>query len=151
MSFQTQHSHSPLGQQNRGSLAGLGLSTSKVGGFFESDRTLPMYKDKPYFKPRRTAPRRRWRYIGAVLVLCTLLFYWYNRSSLPLPSGSDARDKGQQLWKWMQTLDDEPSTKVDWETRRDRVRDAFLVSFEGYEKEAWGNKILEKAYLSSPR
>ncbi|KAJ5083786.1 Mannosyl-oligosaccharide 1-2-alpha-mannosidase [Penicillium angulare] len=139
MSFQARQAHSPLGQQ-RGGLAGLGLSTNKVGGFFESDRALPLYKDKPYFTPRRTAPRRRWRYIGAVFSLCALLLFWYatSPSSPKLPSASGSGGKGHELWKWMQTLDDEPSAKVDWEARRERVRDAFLVSFESYEKEAWG-------------
>ncbi|KAJ5257255.1 Mannosyl-oligosaccharide 1-2-alpha-mannosidase [Penicillium angulare] len=139
MSFQARQAHSPLGQQ-RGGLVAPGFSTSKVGSFFESERTLPMYKDKPYFTPRRTAPRRRWRYIGAVFGLCVLLLFWYTTSSPKLPPGSvsGSDSKGYELWKWMQTLDDEPSAEVDWEACRDRVRDAFLVSFDSYEKEAWG-------------
>lgn len=138
MSFQP--SRSPLHQQNtRGSLNGLGLSSSKGGNFFAPERTLPMYKDKPYFTPRRTTPRRRWKYIGAVLGVCALVFLWYSNSSPPLASISSSSDKGEQLWKWMQTMTEEaPSAKVDWEARREKVRDAFIVSFEGYEKDAWG-------------
>ncbi|KAJ5709925.1 Mannosyl-oligosaccharide 1-2-alpha-mannosidase [Penicillium malachiteum] len=141
MSYKAPTSHSPH-DRSRGGLAGLGLSTNNSGGFFDHQRTLPLYKDKPYFTPKRTTPRRRWRYIGAVFGFCALLFFWYNSSSFSSPSGSDSRDKGLQLWKWMQTLQDEvPTSKVDWEARRDKVRDAFIVSFEGYEKDAWGKKF----------
>jgi len=30
------------------------------------------------------------------------------------------------------------ATAIDWERRRDKVRDAFIVSWDGYEKYAWG-------------
>ncbi|KAJ5157508.1 Mannosyl-oligosaccharide 1-2-alpha-mannosidase [Penicillium canariense] len=133
-------------RSNQG-LAGLGVSTGqaglsgKVGGFFDNnDRTLPMYKDKPYFTPKRTAPRRRWRPL-LVLGVCVLTFLWYYKSSMPLWPGSDSSDKGAELWKWAQTLDDESPSKerVDWNARREKVREAFIVSWEGYERDAWGS------------
>ncbi|KAJ5948462.1 Mannosyl-oligosaccharide 1-2-alpha-mannosidase [Penicillium verhagenii] len=143
MSFQAplpSDSRSPRDLQNPHSgLSGLGFSSNPVGGFFETERTLPMYKDKPYFAPRRTAPRRRWKRIASLLALCALIFFWYNKSSLPSLQGADAGERGARLWKWAQTLEDEVSPKqVDWDARREKVRDTFIVSFEGYEQDAWG-------------
>ncbi|KAJ5536868.1 Mannosyl-oligosaccharide 1-2-alpha-mannosidase [Penicillium frequentans] len=141
MSFQAplpSHSRSPHDRQNSQGFAGLGFSSNQVGGFFENERTLPMYKDKPYFTPRRTAPRRRWKRIGSLLALCTLFFFWYNKSSLPSLKGASSSERGAQLWKWAQTLEDEAPETVDWNARRERVRDTFIVSFDAYEREAWG-------------
>lgn len=40
----------------------------------------------------------------------------------------------------MQTLEDSSASEksVDWSARREKVREVFQVSWEGYEKEAWG-------------
>ncbi|KAJ5678649.1 Mannosyl-oligosaccharide 1-2-alpha-mannosidase [Penicillium macrosclerotiorum] len=124
--------------QNSQGLAGLGIS-NKVGGFFEPDRTLPMYKDKPYFTPKRTAPRKRWRPIF-VLGLCALVFLWYYKTSAPVWKTADLGEPGVELWKWSQTLESEAPSKgqVDWAARREKVRDVFKISWDGYEKEAWG-------------
>lgn len=52
--------------------------------------------------------------------------------------------KGAELWEWVQGLEKEGSDKsgkqknVDWDARRERVRDAFIVSWDGYEKYGWG-------------
>lgn len=53
--------------------------------------------------------------------------------------------KGVELWEWVQGLGDERSEKksgkqknVDWDARREKVRDAFIVSWDGYEKYGWG-------------
>lgn len=55
----------------------------------------------------------------------------------------DSGDKGVELWKWLQTLEGGSSLKEEpnWESRREKVRDTFLVSWDGYEKEAWGKMI----------
>ncbi|KAJ5215021.1 Mannosyl-oligosaccharide 1-2-alpha-mannosidase [Penicillium chermesinum] len=140
MAFQSQRSipsSSP-----RSGLAGLGLS-SKAGGIFHTERTLPMYKDKPYFQPRRTAPRRGWKRAFGVLGICTLGLFWFLYTSKDLSvvqvPESSAADKGAELWSWMQTLKDEkPVKKPDWNARREKVRDTLIVSFDGYEKNAWG-------------
>lgn len=151
-SFQaSQHAQShfrPANQNPRGGLAGLGLSSTsadlsnKVNSFFDRDRTLPMYKDKP-FAPRRTT-RRRWKRLTGILGLCALVLLWYYyRPAVPSWQGSDSSDKGLGLWEWAQTFQDEPSKgPVDWNARREKVRDAFIVSWDGYEKEAWGKTIL---------
>ena len=150
MSYQPKQpwgNNSPFNQNSRNGLNGLGLSatsagmSNKVSSFFDNDRTLPMYKDKPYFAPRRTAPRRRLKAFLKVLALCTVvfLFYYYKSGASPW-QGPVSGDKGVELWKWLQTLQDGSSSKEvkDWELRREKVRDAFVVSWEGYEKHAWG-------------
>lgn len=135
---QAQSYFRPANENSRSGLAGLGLSSINL---FDNDRTLPMYKDKPYFSPRRTAPRRGSKRILSVLGLCILglLWFYYYRPVLPSWHGSDSEDTGVELWKWSQTLDSAPSKgPVDWTARREKVRQAFMVSWEGYEKEAWG-------------
>ncbi|KAL3445772.1 seven-hairpin glycosidase [Aspergillus insuetus] len=132
-------------------LGGYGFSqsagvTNNLNNFFSGDRTLPMYKDKPYFAPRRTGPRLRRRralYLG--IIVFVLISLWYYKSS---PSGSPWTPdsaKGEELWKWVQTLDQTEQTydgiglkNIDWESRREKVRDAFIISWDGYEQYAWG-------------
>lgn len=99
-----------------------------------------MYKDKPHFAPRRTAPRKKWRPLLALLGLCILAYFFYNQPNIPKWQRLGSYDKGAALWDWMQTLDDSPVSEkhVDWNARREKVREAFQVSWEGYEKEAWG-------------
>ncbi|KAJ5550640.1 hypothetical protein N7535_001414 [Penicillium sp. DV-2018c] len=130
----------------RTGLRGYGLSnqpiplSNKGNSYFEKDHTLPLYKDKPFFAPRRTGPRRRWGPFLKLLGVCTVLFVlWYN-FYLPTWSGLQSNDKGVELWKWAQTLEGEKSSGdlSDWTARREKVRDAFIVSWEGYEKNAWG-------------
>lgn len=155
MSFQAPYSNpSQRLPSHQGGLNGLGLSSTsvnKVGGFFNNDRTLPMYKDKPYFQPRRTAPRKRWRPLF-VLGLCTLALLGIYRSSLFSSQDSgpkEPKDRGEELWKWTQRLQQEgySEEKIDWADCREKVRDAFIVSFEGYEKDAWGKRTREMISL----
>lgn len=147
-------------QANRNShssrLPGYGLSRSagipnKLTSFFDNDRALPMYKDKPYFAPRRTGPRsRRRKALYASLSLFVLLVLWYYWSGTALWKGSQLDSaKGEELWKWMQSLEDQDSNdgkwtqqkSIDWAERREKVRDAFVVSWDGYEKYAWGELL----------
>ncbi|KAI9923652.1 Endoplasmic reticulum mannosyl-oligosaccharide 1,2-alpha-mannosidase [Aspergillus wentii] len=106
-----------------------------------------MYKDKPYFAPRRTGPRSRRRkllYWGAALFTFICLWYYASGSSswdgLKVKVSDHA--KGAELWNWVQSLDDSASKgkqkSVDWEARREKVRDAFIVSWDSYEKHGWG-------------
>ncbi|OJJ47465.1 hypothetical protein ASPZODRAFT_141057 [Penicilliopsis zonata CBS 506.65] len=134
-------------------LPGYGLSgqpstvTDTLNGFLGNQRTLPMYKDKPYFAPRRTGPRfRRKRTLYGSVVLLLLGLLWWYRESFGYWSGFSLGGpdlaKGEELWHWMQSLDSESENEgqepIDWAARRERVRDAFIVSWDGYEKYAWG-------------
>ena len=126
--------------------------SEKLNGFFgANDRALPMYKDKPYFAPRRTG-RRRHRgkmSVGGVLVLVLFLIWYYGaRIGFKTPHVA----KGVDLWSWRQSFGGEsPSSsssveesgkksnnKIDWAARRQKVKDAFIVSWDGYEEHAWG-------------
>lgn len=118
----------------------MGLPSMNI---FQNDRSLPLYKDKPYFAPRRTTPRRGLKRILGVFGLCALAFLWYFYYSPDLTSwqGSHASDPGFELWEWSQNLDSAPSKgPADWNMRREKVREAFMVSWDGYEKEAWGER-----------
>lgn len=144
-------------------LSGYGLSQQQQGGgnprlspFFNErrTRTLPMYKDKPYFAPRRTGPRSRRRkavYAAFCLFVVTLLWRWVYGPMSWDGFGSRGRNgpdwaKGKELYEWMLTLEDESghSSKgtsggtIDWDARREKVRDAMIVSWDGYEQFAWG-------------
>lgn len=137
---QSQSHFRPAAQNSRGGLAGMGLPSMNI---FQNDRSLPMYKDKPYFAPRRTTPRRGLKRIFGVIGLCALALLWYFYYSPDFPSwqGSHASDPGVELWEWSRSLDSAPSRgPVDWDMRREKVREAFMVSWEGYEKEAWGKR-----------
>ncbi|KAI9375382.1 glycoside hydrolase [Aspergillus egyptiacus] len=135
-------------------LGGYGFSqsagvTSNLNNFFSSDRRLPMYKDKPYFAPRRTGPRfrrRRVLYVGIIVfALVSLWYYTTGSSSWVRPPWTPESKKGEELWKWMQSMDTEeqaydgtPLRNIDWASRREKVRDTFIVSWDGYEQYAWG-------------
>lgn len=135
----------PSPEHDRLSDRGLQQSPSiyqKLTGFFDGDR-LPMYKDKPYFAPRRTGPRRRWSLLLYLMGLCTVVFLLYHTDYLSVWRSYDenlSEDKGLELWKWTQSLNesDHLEGKPDWAWRRQKVRDAVIVSWEGYENEAWG-------------
>ncbi|KAE8348466.1 glycoside hydrolase [Aspergillus coremiiformis] len=132
-------------------LGGYGLSQSpgisnNLNTFFRDRRTLPMYKDKPYFAPRRTGPRVRHRrvlYSGLCLFFLILLWYYmsgWGSAELPI---SESR-KGEELWAWVQSLEKEPFYNgkelkgIDWVARREKVRDVFIVSWDDYAKNGWG-------------
>ena len=144
-------------QQSNGNFQAV---TEKLNGFLGADRSstsLPMYKDKPYFAPRRTGPRRHRGKITALgVVLFVLFLVWYSGRG-----GSGALDlmgfkplhvpKGVDLWSWTQSFGGSPSSssekegkkaKIYWDARRQRVKDAFIVSWDGYEEHAWGASLL---------
>ncbi|KAL4781866.1 glycoside hydrolase [Aspergillus varians] len=134
-------------------LGGYGFSqpagvTNNLNNFFSGDRTLPMYKDKPFFAPRRTGPRlRRRRVLQGVIVLVVLFSLWYVITGSDTPTRSPWTPdsaKGEELWRWVQSMESEqpydgaPLANIDWDARREKVRDAFIVSWDSYEQYAWG-------------
>lgn len=82
-----------------------------------------------------------------MLLLLGLVWYYVSGPSdwgKPAFSTTDS-GKGEELWAWVQTLDEtDPAydggtpKPVDWAARRDKVRDTFMVSWDSYEKYAWG-------------
>ena len=94
-----------------------------------------MYKDKPYQYPgshRRVSWFRRKRLLAAVALSFLAFFYWLGVfSSTPVESTKKSAQKAS--W-WFNS----PKGKIDWEERREKVKDAFLLSWTGYEQHAWG-------------
>ena len=128
-SWRTQNGHSQAG--------GGGLATKLDGYAFGGDkRELPMYKDKPYnyAGSRKNKPiyRRRRVVAGAALGLIALLYWAGILSSSAAPTKSKGASKSS--WGWLGGQ--EPV--VDWDERREMVKDAFILSWDGYEQYAWG-------------
>jgi mannosyl-oligosaccharide alpha-1,2-mannosidase len=127
----------------------LGLDLSeKIAGFMNPDRDLPMYKDKPYFAPKRTGPaaRRRKRLIWVTAGLIFLGLLWWLSGGHPkdvIKGHGVISMHGGDMWKWVQGFEkggrgQEKSKDVDWMERRERVKDAFIVSWDDYVEHGWG-------------
>ncbi|PWW77044.1 Glycoside Hydrolase Family 47 protein [Tuber magnatum] len=100
-----------------------------VGGLFGANRDLPLYKDKPYYQrsgrnQRKRKMYRRKRYLGG-LIAVLVLFYWFGYFSGTGTSILPIKKKTQDT--------------VNWEDRREKVKEAFVLSWNAYEKHAWGN------------
>lgn len=115
--------------------------SGKLDAFFDK-RQLPMYKDKPY-KYAASGRIRRWyqrrRVLVGVILGLLALAYWFGAFSSSSGGGhQDIKSQGaMSAWDWpppiMHTV-----PKVDWNDRREQVKAAFVLSWEGYEKYAWG-------------
>ncbi|KAB2571563.1 Endoplasmic reticulum mannosyl-oligosaccharide 1,2-alpha-mannosidase [Lasiodiplodia theobromae] len=110
--------------------------TDRLGGMFgDGGKELPMYKDKPYnygSSARRGWFRRRRTLIFGALAFFVFL-YWFGVFS---NSEENKGTSGSGLFSGM--MSGKTSAVVDWDERRDRVRDAFKLSWDAYEKYAWG-------------
>ena len=118
----------------------------KLEGFFDN-RQLPMYKDKPYSyaASRRRAPLyKRWKVIvGAVLGILAL-FYLFGPSASRTPKSKGKSTGGAGL-SWLRGPD---AAAVDWNERRERVKEAFMLSWDGYEHYAWGKSRTRRVGVS---
>lgn len=112
---------------------------SKVGGLLHPERStaLPMYKDKPYGYPasHRAKPvYRRKRTFGILFLLAVALMWFFGAFD-----GHKDRFEGRvRGWGWLK--DDKGSAKstADWMRRRERVVEAFELSWDAYSRYAWG-------------
>ena len=107
---------------------------------FNTERrdSLPMYKDKPFGysgSSRRSAWRKK-RTVGLVLgSLAGLSWYFGILSPLSYFAGeSEGRSSSSSSWSLFGTS----KSNVDWDARAQSVREAFQLSWAGYEKFAWG-------------
>lgn len=93
-------------------------------------RDLPLYKDKPYYHSSRRSALRRKRYW---LLFATLFgfLYW---------SGIFGGGDGASIA--LPKLPKSKSAPVDWEKRRQDVKDVFVESWAAYERDAWGESEL---------
>jgi endoplasmic reticulum Man9GlcNAc2 1,2-alpha-mannosidase len=109
----------------------------KIGGIFSDRRSgLPLYKDKPVGygysdKGRKKGWRGKRLLVVLLLALTTLLWVtgvFGDRSTKKLDRLNDTAHGWVNLVK--------PAR--DWKERRERVKEAFKVSWAAYEKYAWG-------------
>ncbi|KAL8856996.1 MAG: hypothetical protein Q9178_006401 [Gyalolechia marmorata] len=116
-----------------------GYSRSNIGakldGYFDK-RELPMYKDKPYnySSSRRRPSWQKWRFTLGLLLLLGALLYWVGIFS-PTSTKAKVKDTSKGTWSW---LSKPAGPRLDWDERREKVKDAFTLSWAGYEKYAWG-------------
>lgn len=108
---------------------------AKLDGYFDR-RELPMYKDKPYSyaASRRKPWWQKWRFTGGILLLLVALLYWVGIFS-STSTRARVKDASKSTWSWSSKT---AGLQVDWNDRRERVKDAFVLSWDGYEKYAWG-------------
>jgi len=114
--------------------------TDRIGGMFDSkDRrsSLPMYKDKPFQYPgssRKVAWFKSKRILAGIGLSTLALFYWLGLFSSTQDVQANIAAGGRSTKSWFSPT----KGKVDWNQRRERVKEAFQQSWAGYEKHAWG-------------
>ena len=125
--------------QNGHSEGGIG---EKMNNMFNGERrdSLPMYKDKPFGYPgssRRSAWKKK-RTVGLVLGTLAGLSWWFGvLSPLSYLSGDgETKTSSSSSSSWTLFGSSKPTT--NWDERAQSVREAFQLSWTGYEKYAWG-------------
>lgn len=119
---------------NGGVMSGM---QDRVGGFFDKGKgDLPMYKDKPhsYASSRRHIPFWKRKGIqGSGLLGFLIILYLLGFFSSAVESKSETKER----WSWLQRPE-KGGTKVDWLDRREKVKEAFTLSWDAYSRYAWG-------------
>lgn len=120
-----------------GSIHGRHSGGKRIGGLFEKPE-LPMYKDKPYGYGASSRRRQLWKRkrtsIAAGTLIILALLYWLGIFSAPVVPGG--AQPGWSIWDWVRGRS---SRGVNWEERRERVKEAFMSSWDAYERYAWGD------------
>jgi mannosyl-oligosaccharide alpha-1,2-mannosidase len=109
--------------------------------YFDKDKDLPMYKDKPRngygyaTTNRRTALWKQRKVIalaGLMFMFFTYILGFWGRT------GSSSEKPVKKAWNWLSTDAGTKEKNIDWLDRRERVVDAFKLSWDAYERYAWG-------------
>ena len=121
-------------------------NSDSLNAVFGNKNALPMYKDKPYYygtsERRMRMLRKRTLIVGALVLFG--FAWWFG--ILPWSGSSASPEEQGESWK---KLKDETETthtkkgKVNWLDRRDKVKDAFKLSWSAYEKHGWGTAITQ--------
>ena len=119
-----------------GGLSSNTIST-RINDFFSEGQRLPMYKDKPHYQPRRQrSVWRRKRLLGLVSLFTLASLWWIGLLPFARRNGSGRKASAADRWSWLQ--DGSYGDSRVWDERRDKVTEAFKISWDGYEKYAWG-------------
>lgn len=113
--------------------------------FSGNEKGLPMYKDKPSGKSygygvrsgRRGFMRSK-RGLGLAAFVLFVLIYWFGWSSRPADLDSTGGSGSKEKTSWGSIVGGKKKSKIDWERRREDVKNAFLLSWKAYEKHGWG-------------
>lgn len=116
---------------------------SKVTG---NEKGLPMYKDKPsgksygYGVQTRKGLLRSRRGAGLIVVVIFGLLYWFGWRSSPADLSSTAGKAADKvsIWTGLVSSHGKGGSRVDWDKRKEDVKDAFLLSWRGYKEHKWG-------------
>ncbi|KAF2201837.1 mannosyl-oligosaccharide 1,2-alpha-mannosidase [Delitschia confertaspora ATCC 74209] len=111
------------------------LEDSVWNKFNGKEKGLPMYKDKPAgYKRGRTKWLRGKRGLGLAGFVVLVCFYW-----LGWLGGGGGKDggRGGSGSGWGILKGGKKGKGIDWEARRQSVRDAFKLSWGAYEKYGW--------------
>ena len=116
-----------------------------LSGIFESKEVLPMYKDKPYTfsasRRNRTWFRRQRTWLGLLLGLLGLLYLLgaFSTSGPNKSVGSGHERSRASRWNWIKPVG--VNNAEIWESRREKVKEAFALSWDSYAQYAWGMLI----------
>lgn len=95
-----------------------------------------MYKDKPYaYAPsQRPRPLYRKKRVLGLLTLIVLGFLWYTGA---LSDHQERAATSLSQLGWLKT-ETKGVGHADWAKRRERVVEAFELSWDAYERHGWG-------------
>ncbi|VVT45027.1 uncharacterized protein SAPINGB_P000613 [Magnusiomyces paraingens] len=104
-------------------------------------KELPLYKDKPYSAEYSSSPKvvRRRKLIALIIAFFCFFYYVFLFGRAQNPNNTRGSKKDEDNGFFSSFFSVKPS--ISWEKRRDEVRDAFKISWAGYEKYAWGKDI----------
>ena len=97
-----------------------------------------MYKDKPYSyaaSQRKTA-FYGWRRVMVALIVVLLALAYLGLVFIPSNAPEEIKRGRPSTWTWLSGGSGAQVT--NWEDRRERVKEAFVLSWDGYEQYAWG-------------
>ncbi|ANB13668.1 mannosyl-oligosaccharide 1,2-alpha-mannosidase [Sugiyamaella lignohabitans] len=101
-------------------------------------RPLPMYKDKPEKTTRRESPsvRKIRKTVGFIVFFTGILYLVYNigKATAPLPGRG-------RTYKDILSWGSKPKEPETWPEKQQAVKNAFIDSWNGYKKYAWGKDV----------
>lgn len=131
------------------SLRGAGArAKDRVNGMFDKD-ALPMYKDKPFTYTPSYRNRPWWKKKRMLSgIFTSVLFLVYMLGIFSEPQAGQSNPSARPGWSWI-GLSDSAGKDADWGERRERVVQAFEVSWDAYERYAWGTyRATARAFLN---